>query len=1739
MVQIVRGAWAAALSVMISVLIASVPLGGAAALDLPFAATGGSDLARELATTARQQSRANLPSVDALRTQALDAAAVQNWEGAVAAFELLVGQEPVDPAAWLGYAEALTQYDPWSYRTLNAAYRAYTLASADKAKAQALYLVAQALDRQSYGAEAIAAMRESVGLVPTDTGRGYLADLEQRFGFKIEQTEVQADQDIPGVCLIFNRDLATDRRIAWRDYIRLSPETPFEVRALGSRLCVEGLAFGQSYDVTVLPGIRAGDGDVIAAEDVFSVTVGDRTPIVAFRGNAYILPRAGEGTVPLTTVNVPAVQLRLLRINDRNLVQQFTQSRIGESVYLWDLDQIAASDGEEVWTGHLDVDDRRNASVTTAIPLSEMLPAPEPGIYVLAARDAAKAEDPYAYDDPGIQWVVVTDLGLATFTGLDGMHVAVRSLDRATPLAGARLLLLARNNKILGEATSDAEGLVQFDHGLVTGEGGNRPAAVMAYTDSDFAVLDLTQGGFDFSDRGVSGRAEPGPQDAFLYTDRGVYRPGETVELTALLRNDRARALDGLPLTIRLVRPDGVEAVTEQVADQGEGGRSLAIPLPDSAYTGTWTASAYVDPDGAAIGQVYFQVEDFVPARIRVTLTPQAPQLTVGQRQSVTLAAAFLYGAPAADLATEAQLTLATASDPWPDHPGYSFGLVQDDVVNRSQTLSPPATDAAGASIIEIALDQLPDTTRPLEATLRGTVFDSGGRPANASVTLPVREGHPWIGIKRLFDGAIEEGGTAGFEVIALDGDGNRVALGDLTYTLVAEEYDYQWYSYGSSWNYNLVIRDRPLKEGTIAVAAGAPARIEEKLDWGRYRIDITDARSGAASSIRFDAGWWTSGVQDPTPDKLDVALDRTSYAAGDSMTVRIDPPFESEVLVLIANDRLLAARNVAVPKDGATVEIPVGEDWGAGAYVLATAFRPDGAGGERVRGPGRAVGVAWFGIDVASRTLTVDIGTPAEIRPDRTLDVPIRVTGGPADLPGYVTLAAVDEGILLLTDFKSPDPVQHYYGRRALGIDMIDAYGRLIVSAGDRGRLRTGGDGGADQRQGLPERSTRTIALFSGVVALDAEGRATIPLAIPDFDGELRLMAVAWNGDAVGRAAKPLLVRNPVIAEMVTPRFLAPGDTAEISFVLRNLAGAAGDYGVRFAADPPLAVDGAAKSAAALAMGEEFRTRVAVRAGAIGVGRLHYSVIGPDGFAVARDVPISIRPAQPYETQRIATILQPGESSTISAGLVDRFVPGSAVLSASFTTRPNFDVPGLLQALNGYPYGCAEQTISTAMPLLYLTEVAAGIGSDFKPTDMRRRVQSGIDRLMTMQGPDGGFGWWSVYGNRNPWLAAYAMDFLTRARDMGYRVSERAYQRGIRYLADYLDSDEVRSSCATSGAYALHVVTRAGAGSIADMRYLADTCLSQYGTAMAAAQIGAAAAEFGDTMRADAAFAQARTPYPEQPGPVTLVDYGTPLRDYAAATVLMGESGQPLADILDEADRAGQIFNRSRWHSTQEMAWLLLAAKTMLTDPAPMSLTIDGAAPTVVDGAVDLSGEDLAGADTAVVNTGDGRIRQIVSVRGVPADPQPAGGDGFEIERVFLDADGRVFDPQARPLVQGELFTVLIRGRATDGADHQALIVDLVPAGVEIENPAIGDGAVIGEMGDVLSAAAHIERRDDRFIAAVDLDGSQQQFTVAYLARAVTPGSYVLPGSYVEDMYLPQYSARTGTGSVRIEPAR
>ena len=1650
----------------------------------------------------------------------------------------LVAAAPDDATSWLRLSRAVLQIKPRDDRekallldrASTAAYIAYQRARDSNVEADSLSVLGRTLaDRQQWRG-ALDSLRLSLGLRETADLRSQYEKLRAEHGFRLLDYTVDSDSISPRACFQFSEELP-GRRTDFSPFVAVAGIERPAIAANEKQLCVEGLKHGERYAMTLRAGLPSVVKETLAKSAEFTIFVRDRKPFVRFSGKAYVLPRTGQRGIPVLSVNTQAVTLSIYRIGDRNLVDTLLGYDFQRNLSRYQAERLGNERGAKVWSGELAVESKLNTEVTTAFPLDQAVKDLGPGIYAMTAepKDAVSND----YGQQATQWFVVSDLGLTAYTTHDGIDVFVHSLATADARGSVEVRLMARNNEQLAVRQTDRNGFIHFEAGLARGEGGLAPAAIVATEKNDYAFLSLKSPAFDLSDRGVAGRAIPAGLDAFVYTERGVYRTGESVAITALLRDARGAAALNVPLTVVVERPDGVEYKRAVVADGGLGGRSLTVPIVASASTGTWRVAAYTDPKRPPVGETTFMVEDYVPDRIEFSLTSPAKGISRTTPAQLGVDGHFLYGAPASKLDLSGEVTVGVAKER-PGFPSYVFGLSDDEVAAVREELDDlPATDASGKATFPVKLDELPASTRPLEAQITVRMSESGGRGVERKLTLPVTPDAPMIGIKPMFSGrSLADGANAEFDIVMAAPDGKTLARPALRYDLLKVETSYQWYRQNGQWEYEPIKRTERVANGTLDATADKPVRLSLPVKWGRYRLEVsTGEPNGAITSVGFDAGFYADASAD-TPDLLEVALDKPDYKPGETMNVSVTARTAGRLTVNVFTDRLVASQSQDVKPGAARVSLNVGRDWGTGAYMVATLRRPLDAPAQRM--PGRAIGVQWFSIDKVAHTLAIDMKLPSTMRPSSTLSVPVKLAGLTSGEEARVVVAAIDVGILNLTNYKPPAPDDYYLGQRRLTAEIRDLYGQLIDGMqGVKGQIRSGGDSAGAELSGSPP-TQAPLALYSGIVTVDRDGGAQVQFDIPAFAGSVRVMAVAWTKEKLGKASGDVVVRDPVVLTATLPRFLRTGDRGAVQLELDNVEGAAGDYNLAVATDGAAKLDGTQPQALKLAAKQRDRVFIPVTASGAGPSTVTVKVSGPDNFALERSYALDVRPATQILTRRTVRALAKGETLTLSKDLFADFVPGTGRVGLSVAVSTSLDAATLLNALDRYPFGCSEQIASRAMAMLYVNELAAQ--AQLAPDgDVDQRIKDAIPRLLARQGSNGSFGLWSVGGD-DPWLDAYVTDLLTRARARGFDVPQTAYALAIDRLRNYVAAaPEPSRNGGRELAYALYVLARNGAAPIGDLRYIADVKLSDVATPIAKAQIASALAMVGDKARADNAYLAALDAIAPQPKlDLGRADFGSALRDAAALVTLASEGRAPQKTIDDAVLRIDTARTLTASTSTQENAWLVLAARALAKQLNSISLNVNG---EIRQGTLyrNLRPDDLA-SSYAVQNNGDGNVQAVVSVSGSPLTPEPAAESGFKIERSYHTLAGEAADPsKAR---QNQRFVVVLKVTEQQPQFGRVIVADYLPAGFEIDNPRLVSSGETNTLDWIADGAEPVnsEFRDDRFTAAFDRSvDSSPVFTVAYVVRAVSPGRYVLPQAKVEDMYRPDRFGRTATGAIEI----
>ena len=1488
--------------------------------------------------------------------------------------------------------------------------------------------------------------------------------------------------------------------------------------------------------VRSIAGVPLGKGESHALETRAQM------PSVGFASRGSLLPLRLADGLPVLTLNVPKVDVEFFRIRPERLHGFLATWNRQSAMELWQLGDMPAN-AELVHSAQFALNPAPNTRERVVLPVEDIAPLQAPGVFVAVMRPSGQ----FDYSLP-VTVFSRSDLGLSARRSASSLDVFVQSLDDGAPVQDVQLELLDAKGLTLAAGRSTAQGHVRLPL--------HRDGQLLVATKgAATSLIRLQEGALDLAEFEIAGPRD-GALTLFAFGPRDLYRPGETVPINALLRDADGRALPPQPIPTKIVRPDGELARTLVWQADAQGLYQLRYPLSDAAQTGRWRVQMDI---GAETPSVYeFLVEDFLPERLALEVQSTATgPLSPQDAASFQIEGRYLYGAPASGNRLIGQLFVEALRDAVPALRGFEFGDVAELEQSRVVEIAESWLDESGRGEVVVPSDWA-ERRSPLRLTLQASIQESGGRPVTRRFEQPVWPAARMPGIRPLFaEGRVDASAEAGFEVVVADPSGHLLAASSVTLRLVQERRDYFWqFSADEGWSSRYNQKDVLLSSSRHSLAAGKRLTYAAPTEWGWYRFEVEDGDTGLVSSVRFHAGYlWQENTESGNirPDKIRLALDKPRYQTGEVAVIQVEAPAAgSGYLTVESAEGVLWSQPIEVPAAGARFEVPIAQAWARhDLYVSALVVRPGTRAAHTV--PRRAVGVLHLPLDREARRLALSVDVPERIRPSRSLPVRLKVAG-PAGESVRVLVSAVDVGILNLTRFETPDPFARFFGQRGYAVDHLDVYGQLIeIGDARRAGINFGGDQDSARGGRSPISSPRLVALQSSPAEVGADGVVEVVLNIPDFNGELRIMAQAWSDSAYGMAEASTVVAAPLVATLAAPRFLAGGDRAEIAVDLTNLTGQPQTLRPSLAVDGLLAAAGSWPANLQLAAGARttLRMKVDARPG-MGEGRISLKVEGlslPDeDFAPLEQLwRIGVRPAWPAQTQVFASSLAAGESWSLARQAMSLGQLDARSVAMTFAARPPLDVAEQVRELFAYPYGCSEQTTSGLYPSLYArSDVLKALGLRGDDAETRRtRIEAGIERLLGMQRYNGSFGLWSRDDQEEYWLTAYIGDFLLRAVEEGFAVPQTTLdgvrQRLLAYLQNpaqielpYSESPE-RSRFAVQ-AYAAYVLARHGQAPLGSLRQLAQQ-LDQAPSGLALAQLGYALQRMGDGGRGEQLLNEAVQRHRARTG--WIGDYGSALRDVALTLALFEEHGlQPRARDRLQLDLSERLRGQ-QWLSTQERNALFLAGRHALLRPGD-AWRAELAAAEVLElnsdrpRALRLDEAEIGG-DLRISNRGDGPLYQRITVTGYPRVAPLADESQISVQRRMLRLDGREVVGE---LESGELVLVHLWVRARTRV-HDALVIDLLPAGLELENQRLDGSARLPsanpEIEALLSRRSSVSPRHeawlgDRYVAAVDL-AEQQPVDLIYLARAVTPGTYKVPPPLVESMYRPALQGRGASG--------
>lgn len=1606
-----------------------------------------------------------------------------------------------------------------------------------------------------------------------------------------EQSEGEADDESAA-------KPATVEKISTRDFPGAEPVQGAWVVGDNPRLLYFPHISPESrYVVVIAAQLVDKLGRALPGGEAYLIRTAAVSPAYYFASRGMVLPASQNGGLPVVTVNVPEVDVQFLKVREEKLpafLDQVISSPPGKvvsdiredngedrydddrtdlrgAIDYWTLDRMHEL-SESVYSGRFVTEQKANRRSVTFLPVEEIKELNQPGVYVAVMSEPGRFR--YEYQ---VTYFYVSDLGLHVRLFPKSADVYLSSLLNGRGVAQVEVRWLDAAGKQLARGLTDKEGRAHFSV---------RPQAakvIRAQLGNQVAMIALKEPALDLSEFSISG--EPGkPVRLFAWSGRDLYRPGERFNISVLARDADGRSLGPLPVQAILKRPDGKKQFTASwhSGQSGQPGQfagyyQKTIELPLDAPTGFWSLELRADPADRVAATVYrFGVEEFLPERMKLELNAANENLDPEKKLPVQASGTYLYGAPAANNRLIGVAQFKRNSNPLETVlPGFVFGDANEETLNVRQELAEVQLDAEGKGEVEVDLSAAAKRNSPVNVHATISLLESGGRPVVRSLERVLWPAQVLVGVRPLFVGDYaRENAPVQFEVVRAGQDGKLLAASSLPVRLFRENRNYYWrFDDERGWNTGFTETDELVATTAVTIAAGQRGGLTLPVEYGRYRLEISDPEHGQTMKYRFYAGWSAKGdeSQGIRPDRVALKLDKPAYQEGrDQALLTITPPHGGQALITVEGDRTLWTKRMLMPAGGTTVSIPVDASWQRhDLYISVLVLRP-GSEGDRVT-PARALGIVPLPLERGSRALQVALEAPAKMRPEQDLQVRVRVPEAKGQ-ETLLTLSAVDAGILNITNFATPNPFAFFFGQLRYGADLHDIYGRLIEKmAGKKGKLRYGGDAAPKTTKGLPKK-VRLVDLFSGPVQLDANGEAIITLPVPDFNGTLRLMAVAATADSYGSAESEVVVAAPLVAELSTPRFISVGDEAALALDLHNLSGGRAVLTVRLPATPGLLIHNPERRLT-LADQQKSILRFNIQADKqfLGLADLRVQVEGTSGagpLKLERSFALQVQPLTPEQQQRRFYEVRSGAAFTIREASLAGFIPASVQAHLSLSDTPPLDVRSAVQGLLSYPYGCVEQTTSSAYPHLFIDEDRARL-LGLKPFTLAERnemIAKAISRLSAQQAASGGFSLWGGANNSEYWLSAYVANFLQDARDQGFEVPAamqkktmdfllKELQEGISGISgeavqvdpenhwrDWLYAGSGRFNVLAYGGYVLAREARAPLSTLRQLYELRGSAAS----GLSLVQLGLALHLMGDADKGTVAISEGLQK-PRLQG-YWWGDYGSDLRDIALGYALLKRHGVELPGVDSLLVLAAGELKKNSWLSTQEKMAVFLAGGNVFTESGaaaqePWRATVQKPAGAQELEAresmiLPLTAQDLA-AGLRLHNKADRPLYAELVLSGRPIAMPVTQNRIISLSRQLYSPDGKPYN--GGHLQSGSSFIVHVRVESPTPIAN-ALVVDHIPAGLEIENLNLvqGEGMeqlVIGGMNvaDIMtdSKILHQEFREDRYVAALNLRNSQDLF---YRVRVVTPGRYTWPSIYAEDMYRPAINGIfTGGGSITI----
>ncbi len=1585
----------------------------------------------------------------------------------------------------------------------------------------------------------------------------------------IADIQVQTEKAQPQLRLTFSDDLMAQQDL--EGFIQVKPNLPLTLKITGKQVLVNGaFKHGQTYELRVKPGVRSKLAVKLKKEYKESIRIENLLPKIRFSANGVFLPSGNQQKILFQTVNVRRVDLKIIKVFDSNLGQFLHMGNLrGNKERRENFGYSVHNVGVDVIKKELDIGSEQNRWLQHELDLAPLLKKEKEGLFLIEIsftredmiyeknENILRYNRCYNYYNDPDSWgylyqhghiykpLIISDLGITYKQAASDHYVFVTDLAQAKPLSGAEIKLYSFQNQPLASTRSDAQGKAIF-HNIP-----DKVFYVTAEKNGQRSVVTPGTMRWNLSTFDTDGiQALNGGTRAFIYTERGVYRPGDTINLSAIFRNKQNTFPADHPVTLTIKNPQQQTVFQQTLKNGKDGFYSFSYTGESTDITGTYRAAF------EAGGQTFYkplQIETVLPERLKIALDAPKHLGPADKQLTLDISGAYLMGNPASNLKSAVSIELSGMERRFKQFKDFRFSNPSRDFRSARFNLYSGALDANGTKQILWNLPKLSAAPSAVTGRITVKVFEKSGRPAQSGLNISIDPYSYFVGLKKPKTryGSVRTGSKIKVPVVLVDSCGNTKSGRTLRYRIYKNE-QHWWYEYNSRDRFRLRFKqDRStelLKEGAL-ISGRLPVYFtfiaEER---GQYFVEVQDKGiRGHSSGFFFQAYAWGS---ETGPGReagvLTLRTDKEIYHPGEEAVLRFPAPEKASILFTIEkNGALLKSEwlQSSGAKNEQVIKIPITKEMLPNVYASVSVIQPQTLV-ENDR-PTRMYGVIPIQVESASTQLPLTIDAPAELQPGKQFKIHVQTKD---KTPARLTIAVVDEGLLSLTRFSTPDPWKAFFKKQRLSVRTSDLFDLVIgMNHGDILNAFSIGGGLTSEeayRQGqlAPQKNRfKPVSLFSGILTTDKNGKAETEFEMPDYIGAVRVMVVAVNGNRYGHTQKTVPVKKALMLLPSLPRAASPGDFFSLPVTVFKTDPKTEDINVQLSVKGPLQISGASQQTLHFAEAGQKNLFFAIEAKqATGLAAVSLKAQGKY-FSTTFKTELPVRPASPRLTRYVQKAAEPGQ--TVSFKIPSDGLPGSNTARLHIRRRPKLKLTRRILQLIQYPYGCIEQTVSAVFPQLYI--------QDFIPKslaakrDIDKDINEAIYRLGRFQTASGGFSYWPGNYNVSIWGTLYAVHFLSEAREAGYHVAPALFdktkafiKKQLRIASDWELMEKV---------YAAYLLALAGQPSIGSMNLLRENHLSA----------------MNDTERWLLAAAYALAGNKEAAGSIVR-NTGISVAKYKHFSRTFGSAYRDKALILDQlirfkrwnlaaqlADELAEALSSDDWYATQTSGVMLVALGKYLR-----AVEGRGDQPKQMSGVIILpDGKRLSFKTDKIsysieINKGFGKqvtleLDTKTTVQRVFAELEWSGlplrytakdeAHNLRLEIKFLDGDGIKINPVS--LAQGQSFWMHLRVKRSSELNYpikNLALTQLLPAGWEIDNFMLTSGERPSWMSRWYTGReTYRDFRDDRAMWFFNLGNESLDFVLKI--NAVTKGRFFLPPTQVEAMYNHSYRAQKAGRPVEV----